>query len=173
MAAFATIADLQTYNRADIDAAAFGAAEAALEAATAQIQAYTGQTLFLVEGDTISAVPRSGRIFLPQLPVVEVTSVLDDEGDAVSDWELFPAGVLHLSTATSLMTVTYSHGYATIPHGVRAACVQLAAGLFGQESGVVRSESIGSYSVTYEVGTVAASAAWQALVSPYRMPALA
>ena len=81
MASFATVEQLETYMRADLASDAAGA-QFALDAATAFIQGWTGQTLFLVENDAVTVVPKWGTILLPQMPVASVAS-LECEGEAV------------------------------------------------------------------------------------------
>lgn len=125
MATFATEAQLEAYAQRSIDATL---AQFALDVATSLIQNYTGQTIFLVEDEVVTLYPRSHEVLLPQLPVVAIDSVVSD-GDPV-EYVHRGSGVIDLEGSwTDSVTVTYTHGYATIPFAIVMACVQTAAAL--------------------------------------------
>lgn len=159
MAQFATAPELASYLGVTFTAEERSRADDLLEQASAAIQNYTGQRLEYVEDDEVTLYAQGeGRLFLPELPVVEVSSV-EVDGTALTStqfsWETGGA----LSRGTTLwgsaatfppvdVVVTYSHGYETIPSDIRLACMQLAATGFRGTEGV-SSESIGTYAVSY------------------------
>lgn len=180
MANFAEIADIEAFLQVEISTAVqIASAERALTEASAAIRNYCKQYLELVEDDEIALdvfgpnrgapltnSPRTGgsRLFLPELPVVSVTSVAED-GEALTvddDYKLGSAGILHRinakwMTGIQVVTITYTHGYATIPDDIiavatRAAARGYQAGLRSAENEAlagVQSKSLGDYSVSF------------------------
>jgi len=140
----------------------------AIEEATAAIQNYTHQEIQQSVDDaiTLDVAGNSTRLYLPELPVTAVASVVED-GETLTegsdeDYQLGQWGVLHRvsgnwAAGVQIVTVTYTHGYATIPDDVAAVCTRAAArayqaGLRASEmDGVpgVQAESLGDHSITY------------------------
>lgn len=170
MTALATIEDL--FDRlVDISGIDQNRAESLLLDASAAVRRYTGQHFTLVENDEVKFRARRGVVVLSQRPVVEVTSVVDLNGNAVLysfdgierialspnvpdtfAWEPWRNG---LETAV----ITYTHGYTTIPQDVVAIVCQAAARAYGRdprESGI-QQEAIAGYS--YSIGPAAAAGA--------------
>lgn len=167
MADFALMADIEAFLQIDIssDPVKVVSAEAALRDASAAIRNYTKQFLELVEDDEITLDSRGGpRIYLPENPVVEVSSVIED-GETLTDqddYKLGQFGILHRigkrwKTGIQIIEIIYSHGYATIPDDILSVCVRAAsrfyqAGLKSEsDSGVpgIASKSLGDFSVSY------------------------
>jgi hypothetical protein len=135
-------------------------AEYDLEAACDKIRDYLGQTIDLVEDEAITVYGTNTRaIVLPELPVVDITSVVRNGDDvypdeAVTDYHVDAYGVLWRDSPSwwprySSYTVTYSHGYAPadVPAILKVAAFKLAM----VEAGMgIRQESVAGYSVTYE-----------------------
>lgn len=140
----------------------------AIEEATAAIKNYCHQTIELVEDDEITLdvwAPR-WNLVLPEMPVVSVASVVEDgetlvEGDD-EDYVLAQYGQLirrgaRWEVGPQIVTVTYTHGYATLPDDVVAVCTRAAArafqaGLRANEMEAVpgvASKSLGDFSVSY------------------------
>lgn len=168
MANFATVADIEAFLQVEItDADQIASANRALTEATAAIKNYCHQELeYLADDDiTIDSVGGS-RVFLPELPVLEVTTVVED-GETLTeddDYKLGQHGILHRqpdgqkwTSGIQVITVIYSHGYSIIPDDIIAACVRAAsrafqAGLRAAEDEAtlgVQAKSLGDYSVTY------------------------
>ena len=148
--AFATIDDLTAYlGRAPENT---GQAEMALALATGIIRAETGQTLSLVENDTVQL--RGGayvKLALPERPVVAVDSVTGDT-IASGEWVWQGGNLTRFYGWPDVVTVTYSHGYAVIPDDVKAITLAVASRILAANdpSGAnVSREQIGSYSVEY------------------------
>jgi hypothetical protein len=188
---FCTIADMRAFLQIEIeddDASALWA----IEEATAAIQNYTHQAIEQVEDDEITLDVAAGqrRLFLPELPVTEVSEVVEDDetltAGADEDYQLGAHGILHRvgrdwAAGVQIVEVTYSHGYATIPDDIVAVCTRAAsrayqAGLRASEvDGVpgVNAYSLGDYSVTFGAeggggvseGVMGASAARMLLLS--------
>ncbi len=165
---FCTVSDVATKLQLTI-AADNASALAAIAEASALIQGYCHQTVELVEDEelVLDVGERQTKIFLPQLPVTEVTAV-EEDGETLTvtdDYKLGANGILHRVGAywypgVQTVTVTYSHGYATIPQIVKDVCAALAgrryqaglqaAAVEGQSG--VRAMSLGDYSIQYETG---------------------
>lgn len=143
---------------------------AAIEEATALIQAHCEQQIEEVEDDeyTFDVDARQTKLFLPELPVTEVSSVVENEVelDADDDYKLGRWGILHRVSAywypgVQTVTVTYTHGYETIPQIVVDVCAAVAARRYqaglqmAAVDGVsgVRAMTLGDYSVQYETGS--------------------
>lgn len=163
MADLATVEDLMAFLQIDephLDSAVLG-----LRDASAAIRNYTRQYIELVEDDEITLDSSGGtRLFLPELPVVEVSEVIED-GETLTtddDYKLGQHGILHRIGAKwkagiQIVTVTYSHGYETIPDDItaiatRAASRSYQAGVKAAENegvpGIV-SKSLGDFSVSF------------------------
>lgn len=197
MANFAQVVDVENVLQQEIlGAEKIAAAEFALRTASAAIRDYCRQQISLVEDDVITLDTRRGRyIFLPELPVVAVSSVIEN-GTAlvdVGDYRLQENGVLYRMhhswyLGPQAVVVTYTHGRAVIPDMIQAVCARAAsrlyqAGLRAEETagvpGVV-SKALGDFSVTFGgesivEGTMGASGARVLLLSekdlldPYRI----
>jgi hypothetical protein len=151
--AFASVDDLAAFLQRDLTELT-DAADLALELATAAIQAEAGQQLTQAT-ETITVAPVGAVVLLPELPVQAVTAVvvagvtLDP-----ADYTVSTLGILRRTDGAAWsgpVTVTYSHGYGTIPDDLRAVCVQAAARVLANPGGV-QAETIGQYSVTYARG---------------------
>lgn len=188
MANFADIADIEVFLQVAIDTdLKILSAEAALRDASTAIRNYCRQVLDLVEDDAITLDSPGGmRLFLPELPVIEVSQVVEDgiilvPGD---DYKLGQHGILHRvgrrwSAGVQNITVTYSHGYAVIPDDIYAVCTRAAsrgyqAGLKSAETDGapgIASKQLGDYSVSFSAegasgeGVMGASAARILLLS--------
>ncbi|WP_162890449.1 hypothetical protein [Streptomyces olivoreticuli] len=108
---------------------------------------------------TASLFVRSGVVRLPQLPVLSVELVrAGGRALRADEWRLqrdrlrVPLGVM------DPVTVTYTHGYATVPPDVRAIVLTLAGRVLTNPSDL-RQESVGSVNVTYAAETIGASLA--------------
>lgn len=177
MSAFCTVADIAEFLQTDI-APANAAALRAITEASAVIQNYCHQQLEAVQGDEeMFLFSRGSRLFLPQLPVTEV-SVVEVGVELVegADYLLDRYGVLHRvggNWSAGVIRVTYSHGYQTLPDDIVAVATRAAArayqsGRRAAETAAVpgvSATSLGDYSVTYSAegggsdGILGASAA--------------
>jgi hypothetical protein len=127
-----------------------------LEAACDAVRDYIGQTIDLVTDDAME-IPGSGTQFLllPELPVVSVASITDEDAEAVDDWTLRDSGILYRREGWAhghIYTVTNTHGWATVPADIKIATFQVASSLASSQSGTIQQESIGGYSVSYMRG---------------------
>jgi len=165
MAAFCTVGDLASFLQVTIPAGSAAATRAITEASAA-IQDYCHQVLEAVDDDEVAfdVEGRGRKLFLPELPVTAVDEVVEHEVtlSAGSDYQLGNHGMLHRigafwASGVQAVTVTYSHGYATLPEMVVAVCTRAAArayqaGLRSAEAGGVagvQALGLGDYSVTY------------------------
>jgi len=148
-----------------LDWAALSEAEQArltllVEAATAVVQAAAGQRIVLVEDDQIELMGTTDSwLDLPQRPVSVVSAVsVDGSPLTVDAYRRFGGrlwrgcGWASCSTAPSVVSLTYTHGYPPGDQGLelaRSAALGLAAGVAGSPAGVTR-EQIDDYSVAYD-----------------------
>lgn len=172
MADFCSIADLEELLQISItDADKIAAAQRAIAEVTEAIKGYCYQTLELVEDDevTFDVWVRTQKLILPELPVVSVTSVVED-GETLTegsdeDYVLVDNGILYRvgqfwAVGPQIVTVTYTHGYSDIPDDIVGVCTRAAsrvyqAGLLAaQTSGVpgISATTLGDYSVSYNLG---------------------
>ena len=167
MADFATLADIEAFLQLDIiTPAQIASAQMALKDATAAIKNYCRQFLERVNGEIVTLDSPGGvRLFLPELPVLSVSSVMED-GELLTpgdDYALGQHGILHRVGATwatgiQIVAIAYSHGYAIIPDDIVAVCTRAAsrqyqAGLAAADSGGIpgiASKSLGDFSVAYQ-----------------------
>ena len=190
MANFATVADIEAFLQIEISTPAqIASAGRTLNEASAAIRNYTRQYIEKVEDEMITLDSSGGaRLFLPEMPVLDVTVVIEDEETLVvdDDYKLGQHGILHRidqkwASGIQNVTITYSHGYEVIPDDVVAVCTRAAsrgyqAGLRAADSdGVmgVASKQLGDFSVSFASesgggvgeGVMGASAARMLLMS--------
>ncbi len=166
MANFATLANIEAFLQIEITTPAqIASANRALSEATAAIRNYTHQFLERVDDEAITLDSRGWeRLFLPELPVIDVTVVVEDGETLIptDDYKLGQYGVLHRidqkwAEGIQIVTITYSHGYDTIPDDIVAVCTRAAsrgyqAGLRAADTaGVmgVASKQLGDFSVSF------------------------
>jgi len=140
----------------------------AISEATEAIRNYCHQYIELVTDDAITLDCAGGtRLFLPELPVVSVAAVVEDE-EALTvddDYKLGQYGILHRvscdwTTGIQIITVTYTHGYDaydSLPDDIVAVATRAAARAFQaglKASGTegvpgISAKSLGDFSVSY------------------------
>lgn len=169
MADFATIVDIEAFLQLAITTPVqIASATNALKDASAAIRNYCRQFLERVNGDTIALdSPGGSRLFLPELPVISVSSVIENGEILVvtDDYKLGQHGILHRIgqkwlAGIQVIEITYSHGYtiSNIPDDIVAVCVRAAsrayqAGLKAADSaGIpgIASKSLGDFSVSFQ-----------------------
>lgn len=148
---FASPADLAAYLQrpAFLVGAETISAQLALDIASSIVTARTGQTFVPVVGDTITLDTYGEDVRLPQRPVTTVSAVTTREkGSTVTtartvntDYEVRGDRLrwVGLGWWPYEVTVTYDHGYATIPDDVRGATLAVAAEMFDNPEGLSRS----------------------------------
>jgi hypothetical protein len=186
---FCTVADLAAFLQITI-ADSNEAALRAIDEATAAIQDFCGQTIELVEDDEYTFDVDEGRtkLFLPQLPVTAVASVVEDGTTLTvdTDYKLGLYGILHRvgrtwASGVQIVTVTYSHGYAD-GHAklevAKSVCTRAAARAFqaglraAALSGVsgVQAQTLGDYQVQYGAEASGADGNLGASAAPILLP---
>lgn len=146
---FASPAELAAYLQRDpfADGAETTSAQLALDIATSIVVARTGQDFAPVVGDTITLDSGGEDIYLPQRPVNAVTSVTTrGRGSTSSTTATLNAEYEvrgHRLRWVGLggvwpyeVTVTYDHGYATIPDDVKGATLAVAAEIHANPEGL-------------------------------------
>lgn len=113
-------------------------AQAACDLATAVVEDYCKRSFAQVENDEITMRWRP-CILMSNPPVTSIASVTVDGQNA--EYELDFSGRLWPKTRGEQITITYTHGYATIPDTVRLVALRLASRIFKNPNGRV------SYSV--------------------------
>lgn len=149
---FATPSDLAAYlQRAAFTAGAeTTSAQLTLDIATAVVVERTGQTFTVVTNDVITLDTHGDEdVNLPQLPVTSVTSVTTRDRGSVTttartaniDYEVRGGRLRWVGAGTwpYEVTVTYTHGYATIPDDVKGATLAVAAEIHANPEGLSQS----------------------------------
>jgi hypothetical protein len=143
---------------AEATALGITASEPALLRASTRVRSFTGQD---ISAGTSTVTLRGPVSRLPQRPVVSVTTVLDEDGEAV-EYEMNGSQIT--AESTDLLTVEYAHGYAEgeIPDEIVELVATVASRLEQVDpslaAGVVQEQS-GSVSQTFGVD------AWKGLSS--------
>lgn len=173
MPSFATPAELEIYMGQTLDAPTFTRAQFMLDLATDRIRGYTGQTISRATS-TVTVFPNRFSLFLPQRPVVSITSIKYGT-TTITGWTLTPAGAVNHRHWPGPVVVTYTHGYTATPGDIKKVCLDMAmSGMRGLTTGV-RSESktTGPYThhVTYadEAGIGTED---RQILDRYRIPAI-
>ena len=168
MSDFCTVEQVENFLNLDIadDSDNTASCEQAICFATEGIKNYCQQNIEEVEDDELTLDIPAGRsrIFLPELPVTSVASVVEDDEEltVTDDYILGQHGILYRVnrnwvSGVQIVTITYTHGYTTIPTdivevAVRAASRVYQAGLRAKEvDGVtgVQSISLGDYAASF------------------------
>lgn len=189
MANFATVPDLELVIQQEIVGPdKLAAAEFALLTVSSAIRNYCRQHISLVEDDVIvlDALSRGRRIYLPEMPVVAVSAVVEN-GVALAVTDAYQllrhGGALYRVGqpwyfGVQTLAVTYTHGWAVIPDDLMTVCARAASRLYqaglraADTAGVpgVVSKTLGDFSVTFGgesvvEGTMGASGARMLLLS--------
>lgn len=196
MADLAGVEDLAAYLGRPLDTIDLDRATVLLRMASSVIRGYVEQQLDYLEDDeiTLPGQPlnfflgeRRKRLFLPQLPVVAVTSVVVDGTPLLYAYPTFEYqwssyGVLERvygwwpNTPGSIV-VTYTHGYPEIPSELTAVCAAMAGRVWDNPTGV-KSETIDDYAVTQALPLsgvpigMSVSEAEATILDAYRVPVL-
>jgi len=140
----------------------------AIAEATEAIRNYCHQYIELVTDDEITLDCAGGtKLFLPELPVVSVAEVVEDDEvlDEDDDYKLGQWGVLHRvdsdwTAGIQIVMVTYTHGYDaydSLPDDIVAVATRAAGRVFqaglkaaGTEGEPgISAKSLGDFSVSY------------------------
>lgn len=136
-----------------------------LEIASGMVRDYLHQDLTYHADDVVTLDPITGAyVFLPELPVADVTKVetfVDGawvEMDASTYTVSIRQGAIAALPGTGVSwpktpnswRVTYSHGFAEIPNSLVGVCLGVAARAYNSPASV-ESERLGEYSVKYSI----------------------
>jgi len=180
MSDFCTVTDIENFLQdwtIHTDAGKLASAQDAIKTATSAIKNYCHQEIEQ-SIETITLDCSGGyKLFLPELPVVSVATVIEDGVVLVvtDDYKLGQHGILHRvddewAEGIQIVEVTYTHGYATIPDDVVGVCTRaasrayqagLAAAAVGGVAGV-SSVTLGDYS--FSLGTGAGGGAGEGVM---------
>lgn len=175
MTAFATNADLATRLGVTLTSEMETRADALLADASDVIRDEVGQQI--TETTETITIPGTTdeRILLPQRPVISVASVTLDgtELGEGTDWFLEGNEIVRMPSSITLgvdtiinsefsfplgtgfgweeqtLTITYTHGYATVPGKVKAICLEMVVRVWVNPGSVAR-EAIGDTSTVYD-----------------------
>jgi hypothetical protein len=167
MADFAVVADIEAFLQLPITTPVqIASAQMALRDATAAIRNYCRQYLERVNGETVTLDSTGGtRLFLPELPVLSISSVVENGETLVvdDDYKLGQHGILHRigsewAEGIQIIVIVYTHGWQPVPDDIVAVCVRAAsrayqAGLKAADSaGIpgIASKSLGDFSVSFQ-----------------------
>lgn len=162
----ATSADL-ALRGVDTGAHALDTIDALLGSASEAVRTAAGHPITELTSTVVLEGKPSRTLFLPSLPVTDVDSVSVD-GEATTSFRVLPGGRLWridgLWSPTwepTLVTVTYTHGYAVVPADVVDLVCGLVAGALaavnsGYDPGIgVQSVRVDDASETYATGDAA------------------
>lgn len=184
MAALANPTELAGFLQQDLDTYA---ATQALDIASQNIRTACGWS---ISQETVTAQEFDGAgsqsIFINTLNLTAVSSVVADGATLTStDYRFYRYGWLRRVYACwpcfpKLVTVSYTHGYATVPDDVKGACLVLAGAKYETPGGRLRSytDTVGGVteSRTYATGSPAAVIPVddpEAVIARYRLPGMA
>ncbi len=144
MPAFATVGDLATAQRKDLDASDIAAVVYLLDVATQLIKDYTEQAIEAQNGLVVTLRAKNGVWVLPEVPVRAITTVTVD-GAAFTDYDLdASAGIITRSdnswSSRDVVVITYNSGYTTIPASIKGVCVDVAKRAFENPAGLQRDD---------------------------------
>lgn len=181
MALLVSAAELQTYlgdPNLDTDQA-----DLVLGGVDALVREWTRQHLEEVTNEEVS-LDGTGTdvLLLPELPVTAVASIVDENDSSTltedTDYRWWNNGIVRRLAGNTWIehprryTVTYTHGYATIPAAIKQVVLRVAARAVSNPSGHA-SETIGSYSYQAGFDTTARAAGLSDLdkreLSPWRI----
>lgn len=156
--ALAQVSDIEALAGRSLTTSEAAYASTLLDKATSLIQGETRQTLTAVSGDVWMsplAHSREGAIRLPQRPVKSVSSV-NVGGNILPSTQYAVegnTGVLRYwggvySPYPVTITVTYDHGFDTVPEDLVAICAELVWGQLSNPQGL-RQFALGDYSGTF------------------------
>lgn len=184
MAAFATPTELAGFLQKDLDTYS---ATQALDIASQDIRTACGWS---ISQETVTGQEFDGTgnqsIWIKTLNLTAVSSVVSD-GTALAstDYRFYRYGWLRRVYSwwpcfPKIVTVTYTHGYATVPDDVKGACLVLAAAKYEAPGGRLRSytDIVGGVteSRTYANGVPAALVPVddpEAVIARYKLPGMA
>lgn len=163
---FCTVEDVSALLMLEIDDNdEISACMRAIDEVTEAIKNYCHQEIEQVDDDEITIDGHGGtRIFLPELPVTEVSAVEEDGVllTAGTDYKLGQYGILYRvngywSKGVQNYTITYTHGLETIPDDLKGVCVRAASRIYQaglrakSQNGVigVANMALGDYQVGY------------------------
>lgn len=162
-------------NRLGVDLTADEKALDCVDAACDICRSATGQMINLVEGETVLLDGGTQTILLPELPIVEVVSVIegDDLVTSPDNFVVYDNGVLrrvgvNWLRGQQMVEVTYTHGWAPddLPRDLRIVALVIAERLFKQGPGVF--EALGAYQVRYDSPTLDLTPGEKQILRKYR-----
>ena len=160
----ATVADLAATLGRTFTPDQEAQAQALLDQASSIVRAYVRQDITRATTTDTFTMRRAdpvlhrcgGLVTLPQRPVVDIT-VVSINGTATTDWWQEGSNLLLRAWAWAeppaanrgpQVTVTYTHGWESVPGDIAAIALQAANRVMVNPSGI-RSETVGGISTTY------------------------
>lgn len=158
---FATVSELAIWLQRDLEDDD-PSAMMALEVATAAMRAEARQTITRIDDDPV--VLRGnwrGELWLPERPVLDITSVQIANGAVDETWDWSGTEILAETAYTwdgmglvtragggwwggdrATVLVTYSHGYETIPGEIRGLCLQIAGQVYESTGSLITMDPV-------------------------------
>ncbi len=118
--------DVEALLGRDLTSEEAAKADAMLAKASADFRRAAGRRLFTPGTTTARLKVDGGQVWLKQLPVTDVTSVVDDDGRPVPYTRTGQVLCVPLDSAR-FVTVTYTHGSAEVPDDVVSAVADCVA----------------------------------------------
>lgn len=170
MAKYATESELASYLQMDLDTAS---ATLALTLASGEFSA-AAETWWTPTSATYTMTGDGGsEIELPYRNVTAVTAVRVN-GVTVTGWTLRVGTIYRLAGLgyrfaypPDQVDIDLTHGYTTVPDDVKLATLEIAAGMYGNPTGIV-AETIDDYSVRYNGVPILPGRPWREVAAGYR-----
>lgn len=192
MPTFASLEELSIYSGKDIAVDDPGAL-LALQLATDMIQAETFNTIFQTTETIKMDGDGRGLLLLPSPPIISIDMIKEDGVELEENVDYFvnyktgyiyrnkPSLIIISSywldqTGTAIWSgrtpanieITFTHGYPIVPGVVKMICLSVADRIKQIYPSNIRTESIGSYSVTFNNATLTLNDNEKQALDPYR-----
>lgn len=149
--------DLQSFRGAPF-------VQAVADAAAGAVRAECGWHIAPEVDQTVRLRGGSATLLLPTLRLVDIASITDTDGNAVTGWDWFENGVVELAWGSfpRVVLVTFTHGYPACPPELLSAVAERAR---EQAAGRVKSQTAGTFSVSMDTAEDPFS-----VLAKYRIP---
>lgn len=170
--AIITVEELSAFMGREFSTSEAEQAQALIDVVEGAIESETGVSFTPVTDDVIKIqADGHGIIELKSRPVTNVTSLVDVNGDEIDYWEFDGLTTIYNLFPLQVVTLTYSHGFSSVPRDIRGVALGSASRVMYNPSGL-RQETVGAISVTYpgiggEAGTINFSALERKILGKY------
>lgn len=154
-----SVLELETFMGKEFTEAEELQAEATIQNVSYVIEHIVGFPFEYLEDDFIwIQADGHGIIDLSAKRIVDVSELINKDGDSISGWEWDGMGSVYGLFPLQVVGLTYSHGYEEVPRVIKSVALGMASRVMYNPAGL-RQETVGAISVTYpgiggEAGTI-------------------